>query len=120
MTIKEKVLDARKKFRDSKNMRLLCNTLIGEFDRISKDPTDEQCTQIIKKMIDSNKLTGNLDENKVLETFLPEQLQEEHICEILIHGEFKDLKECMKFFKENFVGRYDGKLVSSLFKKICK
>ena len=66
MTIKEKVLDARKKFRDSKNMRLLCNTLIGEFDRISKDPTDEQCTQIIKKMIDSNKLTGNLDENKVL------------------------------------------------------
>ena len=111
--IKEKVQKLRS---DNPEYRTLLGTVLGEFDRISKNPTEEQCVSVIKKMVESNILTGQLDENKILEQFLPQQLQEEEIYTIFETENFNSIAECMKFFKEKYQGRYDGKLVSKLFK----
>lgn len=117
MTVKEKILTFRERTKRLRPARMLANTIIGEFDRVSKDPTDEQCVQIIKKMIESNKLTGNLDENEILETFLPKQLIESEIKELIETMKFDSIMSCMVFFKSNYPGLYDGKLVSNTFKE---
>lgn len=112
--IKEKVQKLRS---DNPEYRTLLGTVLGEFDRISKSPTDAECIAVIKKMMESNILTGQVDENKVLEQFLPKQLQEEEIYTTFETENFNSIAECMKFFKENYQGLYDGKEVSKLFKE---
>ena len=100
--------------------RVLLGTLIGELDRITKNPTDEQVIQVVKKMIDANNLVGQtketIEENFVLSKFLPSQLSSDEINEIIETEEFESVKECMTYFKDNFPGEYDGKLVNVLFR----
>ena len=100
--------------------RVLLGTLIGELDRITKNPTDEQVIQVVKKMIDANNLIGQnqqtIEENFVLSKFLPSQLSSDEINEIIETEEFESVKECMTYFKGNFPGEYDGKLVNALFR----
>ena len=117
MTVKEKILAFRERTKKLRPARILANTILGEFDRVSKDPTDEQCIQVIKKMMESNKLTGNLDENEILETFLPKQLTESEIKEIIETMKFDSIMLCMGFFKSNYPGLYNGKVVSNIFKE---
>ena len=74
--IKENVQQFREK---NPKYRVLLGTVLGEFDRISKNPSDSECIAIIKKMIESNILTNQLEENEILSKFLPSQLTEEAI-----------------------------------------
>ncbi len=110
--IKEKIVEYRNQNPDS---RTLLGTVIGELDRITKTPTDGQCIQVIKKMIESNIECNQTQENKILELFIPQQLDELDIKNILSHYNFTSIGECMKHFKEHHAGLYDGKLVSKLF-----
>jgi uncharacterized protein YqeY len=66
-------------------------------------------------MIESNIECGQLEENIILEQFLPQQLTEADIIFALEVNKFNSIKECMQFFKETYAGQYDGKQVNKLF-----
>jgi uncharacterized protein YqeY len=116
--LKQQIIDYRNSHTET---RTLLGTVLGELDRITKEPSDEQCVQLIKKMIESNRLmntTESLYENQLLEQFIPKQLTEGQI-EIIVRREgFKSIKDCMTFFKEQYAGLYNGQLVSKIFKNL--
>ena len=117
MTIKEKIIELRNK---DNSLRTLLGTVIGELDRITKTPTNEQCIQVIKKMIESLSLVNGLKEKEeafILSQFLPQQLNEDEIKRIIENNSFETIGNCMMFFKSFCPGRYDGKLVSKLYNK---
>jgi len=95
--------------------RVLLGTVLGELDRISKTPTNEQVIAVIKKMIESNILSGQLDENEMLSQFLPKQLTDIEILNLFELNKFNNIAECMKFFKENYAGLYNGKELSQKY-----
>lgn len=57
-------------------------------------------------------------EMSILKEYLPEQLTEEEIKDI-IHSQldWKNMWEVMSFFKTNYNGKVDMSLVSKLFRK---
>ena len=115
--LKQQITDYRNQHKES---RILLGTVLGELDRISKNPTNDDCIKVIKKMIESNKLvntTESLYENKLLEQFIPQQLTEEQIENIIKRERFASIKDCMGFFKELYAGLYDGKVVSKIYKE---
>lgn len=117
-SLKQKITDYRNSHTET---RTLLGTVLGELDRISKTPTDNECIQLIKKMIESNRLvntTESLYENQLLEQFIPQQLTESQIESIIKRERFQSIKDCMGFFKELYAGLYDGKLVSKIFKEL--
>ena len=115
--LKQQIIDYRNFHTET---RTLLGTVLGELDRISKNPTNDDCIKVIKKMIESNKLvntTESLYENKLLEQFIPQQLTEEQIKNIIKRERFANIKDCMGFFKELYAGLYDGKVVSKIYKE---
>lgn len=139
--MKEQLLELIKKAMLSKNavelrtLRLI-KTEFGEVEK-SKDAkvlTPEVEINIINKMVKERndsieKYTeaGRLDlvkqeqeEKDFLLTFLPKQLDVFDIRIILCDCQFQTIGDCMKYFKENYSGRYDGKLVSQTFNEIKK
>ncbi len=113
--LKQQIIDYRNSHTET---RTLLGTVLGELDRISKNPTNDDCIKVIKKMIESNKLvntTESLYENKLLEQFIPQQLTEEQIENIIKRERFASIKDCMGFFKELYTGLYNGQLVSKKF-----
>lgn len=115
--LKQQIIEYRQQ---NPQYRTLLGTVIGELDRITKNPTDEQVIQVVKKMIDANNEIGKnqqtIEENFILSKFLPSQLSFDDIKEIIETEEFGSIKECMTYFKGNFPGEYNGKLVSELFR----
>ena len=126
MKIKERIIEDRKKAMKDGNtdQRLILSTVLGEFDRISKDPSDEQVIKVIKKIVDSNIECGTIDENKYLEIYLPKMIGEEDLKQIIIeeltrneYSTMKDMGKVMGYLKQNYAGQYDGKLASDIIKK---
>jgi uncharacterized protein YqeY len=114
--IKDQIVEYRNQ---NPKSRTLLGTVIGELDRITKTPTNEQCVQVIKKMMEANNEINTLiarEENFILSMFLPSQLNEIEIKNILDSYCFSSIGECMKYFKDNYPGMYDGKLINKLFK----
>lgn len=111
--IKEQIIEYRNTHKES---RVLLGTVLGELDRISKTPTDVECVNRIKKMIEDNILCNLVEENEILNKFIPKQLCESTISELISEGNFANLGECMKYFKQHYNGCYDGTLVSKTFK----
>ncbi len=106
--------------------------LIGDATKESKEPTDEKVIALIKKFIENCKICKESakdeiskymseKEIKVLTEYLPKQLTEDEIRNIInvvfIDSDSKDIGSIMKYFKTNFSGQYDGKLVSEILKK---
>jgi uncharacterized protein YqeY len=58
------------------------------------------------------------NELKLLLKFLPKQLTESEIETIMIDSGLKTLPELMKFMKDSYQGRYDGKMASMVCKNI--
>lgn len=62
----------------------------------------------------------NLDfELELIRNYLPKQLTNDEIRNILIKLETTNLGEMMKHLKENYSGLYDGKLASSIAKELA-
>lgn len=121
-SLKQQIIDYRNNHKES---RVLLGVLLGEFERLEKSPkrktseiTNDECISIIKKLIDSNIQCNELEENKILELFIPQQLTEEQIKNIIKRERFANIKDCMGFFKELYTGLYDGKVVSKIFKEL--
>lgn len=114
--------------------RSILTTLLGELEGKAKregiEISDEMIVAFCKKFIQTNKETMDVSngnktiierlsvENTILDTFLPQQLTKEQIVDIITNGSFDNIGVAMRYFKENYTGQYDGKLVSSLAKEL--
>lgn len=114
MTVKEQIREYRNTHPET---RIVLGVLLSEIDRgfNPSQVTDEDCYKAIRFMMKANIETGNLEENKLLEIFLPASLSESEIKQIIQDQSFGSIGECMKFFKENYPQRYDGGQVSKIF-----
>lgn len=114
----------------------LLTTLIGEAEMIGKNagnraPTDEEVQAVIKKFIknntetiqhaDASRGTQLVLENQLLETYLPAQLNEEHLKAavagyLLTEGAQRNMGAIMGWLKGKYGGNYDGKVASAVVK----
>lgn len=102
-------------------------TVLGEVETQAKRDGREISDQLImatcKKFIANNLETIRLDksmedillaENQTLEAYLPQQLTETELRVIIRDLNAENIGEIMGHLKSNYVGRYDGKLASSI------
>lgn len=121
--LKKDYLDSRK----SKNVVLsnLLSVVIGDINKYEidtkKEVTDDEAIKIIKKVLKgvndtiSYKTSENsLIEKEVLESYLPKQLSEDELRDMLFKLSLPSMKDYMLHFKENYNGMYDGKKLSSM------
>jgi uncharacterized protein YqeY len=108
------------------NEKSLLRVIIGEFNRIGKDCSDEQCIKILKKMMENAKLLNNQIEIDILVKYLPKELNSDEL-EILIHqiisnNSITSIKEMGKVMAElkKSGNIYDGKIASDIIKKLLK
>lgn len=79
---------------------------------------DGDVVKIVKKLVEGIKeTTNNQDELSVLEGYLPKQLSEAEMREIVSLLSIKDMGAVMKHFKANYDGQYDGKTLSVIVKE---
>jgi uncharacterized protein YqeY len=112
----------------------LLSALYGELINLSKSGKEfnqDDEIRLIRKFIknidetlaldisEENRTKFNL-ERRILEEYLPAQLSEHEIREIVktLAAEGKVMKDIMSYFKENYTGRYDGKTVSEIVKQM--
>lgn len=83
--------------------------------------TDGDVIKLVKKLVEGIKeTTNNQDELSILETYLPKQLSETEMRQIISLLSVKDMGAIMKHFKANYDGQYDGKTLSTIAKEnIC-
>ena len=136
--LKQDQLQARKDRNSS--LAMFLTTLYSEagrpgLDDGKRESTDAEVTAVIKKFIkNSEEVLANLapsDERSVnaqaeidtLNRYLPKQLTQDSLetiirAEVVLHGfdSMKNLGAIMKFMKDKYDGRYDGKLASTVAK----
>jgi uncharacterized protein YqeY len=130
MTLKEKInaeFTQAYKERNFKKKDLL-SVVKAEISRGEaglKTFSDSDVIQLIKKLVESNKIVGSDDaivENAILEAYLPKQMDSELIRKEIQHfvsfeGN-QNIGKIMKHFKDNYEGQYDGKIVSAIAKEV--
>jgi hypothetical protein len=113
----------------------LLGVLISEASKDNKEPEDSVVISSIKKLIKNCNEIINIDplnsqgikasiEKNILESYLPKQLTESEINDILskiiVPNANISIGEVMRYFKENHEGTFDGSLVSKLTTKIFR
>ena len=106
-------------------MRDLLRVVIGEFNRVGKEVSDEKAIAIIKKMAQNAKDQENTSEHTILKLYLPSQMDEAELEKIIqncitfnSYSTMKDMGKVMGYLKKNYDGTYDGKTASVLVKKL--
>ena len=66
----------------NKRLNTLLGTLLGELDRVGKNPSDEDCLRAIKKMAENSRLCNNEEDAKQLEIYLPQTIPETELEKI--------------------------------------
>ncbi len=99
--------------------------LLGEIDR-GQLTKDDQILPVVKKMVTNIKETSaeNAEyEISVLEIYLPQQLSESELTELVDkeietngYSSMRDMGSIMKHFQNNHTGLYDGKQLSTIVK----
>lgn len=130
MSLKDRVIqDRNESAKVDLFKKTILNTLLGECDRVSKTPTDEEIFKIIRKSIEGNLLVGTTDklrENEILNNYLPVMLSDEEleveIQNILAFDNIDLLNRAsmgvvMKKLQTLHLGQYDGKKASEIIKK---
>lgn len=132
--IKSDQVEARK----ARNAPLasLLTTLLGEAQIIGKnagrETTDDEVVEKVKAFIkninfslekvpEGDARNQLVFEKNILERYLPEQITEERMFEIIkatreLKGSKIEMKEIMNLFKNRFPGQYDGKVLSNVAK----
>lgn len=126
-TLKEKITsDMRNAMKSGDTTtRDVLRVLMADIDR-GQFTKDEDITPIIKKTIENIKITGaeNFEaEVKVLDAYMPTQLNEEELGKIvrgvMVENNFyqmRDMGAIMKFISSNYANQYDGKVLSEIVK----
>lgn len=102
-------------------------TLLGELSRLdSKSPSDAQVVGVIQKMLkgieDMQKVRPSEEltqEAATLKAYIPQMLSEDELKNIITEARSNGIitmGELMKHLKDNYAGRYDGKLAAGLCK----
>lgn len=106
----------------------LLGVILGELDRLpiprGQEPNEDQIYAVIKKLYEAAKemkvySTESYQEYTYLKDYIKVQLTEEEITNIiknLISVPGTNIGVIMRYFKDTYPGRYDGKLVSRLAK----
>lgn len=135
MTLIEQIRQKQISARKSRSIEAsLFTTLLGEAEMVGKNagnraPTDEEVVSVIKKFIKNNEETlkvATLPEQVfmlnaevfALQQLLPKQLDEDTLR--MITKNCKDLPDFMRYLKQEYAGRYDGKLASAIAKEAYK
>ena len=100
-------------------------TLLGELSRLdSKEPSDAQVVGVVQKMLkgieDIQKVRPSEEltqEAATLKAYLPQMLTEDELKSIIAEARSNGITvmgELMKHLKDNYAGRYDGKVAAGL------
>lgn len=118
---KEDLLKLKLENRNNPVVRNLVSTIIGELDRKSKNPSESEVMSVIKKIRDADlevTMTDQIaEELDFLNKLIPRCLNEIEMREITFSLPFTKIGEYMSYFKENYPGQYDGKILSSIVKE---
>jgi hypothetical protein len=130
MSLKLKVSEDLKTAMKEKNAVKLSilRVLKGEIERQEQTPNgkielpDGNIVSLIKKLVEGIKeTTNNQDEIAALDIYLPKQLTQDAMLELIAGlkaNGVTSMGEFMKHFKTNFDGQYDGKVLSNLVKLV--
>ena len=100
-----------------------------EVTKESKTPEDTYVVSKIKSMIKNAEATNSLSDSEleILNNYLPQQLNEDRLREIIKYvveknniQSSKEMGKVMSFLKTGFDGQYDGKLASKITKEILE
>ena len=131
----EQIKAERQAQRDNPVIYSLLGVVLGELDRLPTraNPTEDQIYTVVKKMYEGAELLASKDlseESKIeyayLKDFIKSQLTREDIYAIIgtqkniaiVKGTLMNIGVIMKYFKDNYPGQYDGKLVSEIAKEM--
>lgn len=135
MSLFQKVKGDRMDAMRSRNsvVKSILTTLVGELEGLAKrnntDVTDEMVVQLakkfqfsnsetIKRLRDVSAITNLKDENRALEKYLPKQLSEDELRNVITSLSATNIGQVMKHLKGEYAGRYDGRLASALAKEL--
>lgn len=117
---KEDLLELKLENKNNPVVRNLISTIIGELDRKSKTPNEAEVMSVIKKIRDADlevTLTDQIaEELNFLNGLIPKSLSEDGMMKIVSSLSFSKIGDYMSYFKNNYPGQYDGKLLSSIVK----
>jgi uncharacterized protein YqeY len=117
---KEDLLKLKLENKNNPVVRNLISTIIGELDRKSKTPNEAEVISVIKKIRDADlevTLTDQIaEELNFLNGLIPKSLSEDGMMKIVSSLSFSKIGDYMSYFKNNYPGQYDGKLLSSIVK----
>lgn len=128
----EQIKQERQLQRDNPVIYSLLGVLLGEIDRLpiprTQSPSEDQIYAIVKKLYEGAELLASKDwseeakiEYAYLKEYIKQQLSSEEIIKIItgLKTNFNcNIGLVMKYFKDNYSGQYDGKLVSQIAKEI--
>lgn len=106
MTLQQRIIEDLKSAMKSKNQekKSLLRVLIGEMNRQGKELSDEKVMKIIKKMKDNATQFSNEKEVVILESYLPDMMDEKDIenlvDNIIKENGFDSMKHIGKIMKE--------------------
>jgi len=127
--IKDRSLEFRKsKDINSKLYSTLLSEVLAEAKKENREPVDADFILVIKKIVknntnfinsikDKSKIEELTSENNELTQWLPKQLTEDELENIINELKPTNIGLAMKYLKENYDGRYDGKIASLVFRR---
>jgi uncharacterized protein YqeY len=127
----EQIKQERHLQRDNPVIYSLLGVLLGEIDRLpiprTQSPTEDQIYAIVKKLYEAAKemreMTPEADQEYMyLKDYIKQQLGcseiEVIIADLILQQPNANIGLVMKYFKDNYSGQYDGKLVSQIAKEV--
>ena len=129
----EQIKQERQLQRDNTVIYSLLGVLLGEIDRLpiprTQSPTEDQIYAIVKKLYEGAELLASKDwseEAKIEYAYLKDYIKtqlgrseiEVVIADLILQQPNTNIGLVMKYFKDNYSGQYDGKLVSQIAKEI--
>jgi len=129
MTLQEKISGDLKVAMKESNIEAkdILRVVIGEFNRVGKEVSDQEATAIIKKMVGNANEMNNTSEADFLSEYLPKELSEvelkdviDLICDYNGYETMKDMGAIMGKLKASHPNQYDGKLASTIIKNKLK
>lgn len=129
----EQIKQERQSQRDNPVIYSLLGVLLGEIDRLpiprTQSPSKDQIYAIVKKLYEGAELLASKDlseESKIeyayLKDYIKKQLSHSEIeiiiADLILQQPNTNIGIVMKYFKDNYSGQYDGKLVSQIAKEI--
>jgi uncharacterized protein YqeY len=129
----EQIKQERHLQRENPVIYSLLGVLLGEIDRLpiprTQSPTEDQIYTIVKKLYEGAELLASKDwseEAKIEYAYLKDYIKAQFgrseiemiISDLVLQQPNANIGLVMKYFKDNYSGQYDGKLVSQIAKEI--